>query len=78
MSKSEKYRLWKGRKVAIYSADKKYLLGFGKYEGSKRFWFGSLGKHWTPKFRLKTDNKLIYGFECWWTPITFSPKPKEV
>jgi hypothetical protein len=57
------YRLWKGRKVRIFSATRNKELGIGTFINHK---MTSLGVT-TPKFRL--GRKIIYGYECYWIPM---------
>ena len=66
------YRLWKGRKVKIFSADKKKELGIGKYIDSK---MTSL-RFRTPRFRL--GSKVICGYECWWIPLSEVKKGDQI
>ena len=66
------YRMWKGRKAKIFASDGKTYLGIGKYVG-KRLREG----FYVSTFKL--GRKLVYGYECWWIPVSIAEKvEKEV
>ena len=61
------YKMRKGMKADIFSADKKKRLGIGIYVKSKQInFFGS--KIWMPGF--KVGKKIIWGYQCWWIPLS--------
>jgi hypothetical protein len=62
------YKRRKGMKVEIWSADKKKKLGIGIYLDSKTkvSLFGM--KMNMPRFKL--GRKIIYGYQCWWIPLS--------
>lgn len=72
------YRLWKGRKVKIFiidwSTNKRKCLGIGVYIKSRKVWFEGTDKFagYTPEFRIA--KKKIYGYECWWIPLSIANK----
>lgn len=71
----KEYKLWRGRKVEIWSPDGRKFLGTGKYIGSEQhsFDFGEVGRQiWIPKFRL--NEKIYYGWECWWIPTSVAKR----
>jgi hypothetical protein len=60
------YKLWKGRKVEIYSVNQKEKLGIGVYIGSDRITGFRIKNLFTPKFRI--GKRIIRGYECFWIP----------
>jgi len=61
------YKKRKGMKVEIYDAQFEKKLGIGTYIGSRRIGLQGL-KYWIPRFKL--GRKIIYGYECWWIPVS--------
>ena len=75
--KSGGYNLWKGRKVKVFSGDKKQIyLGIWEYCGAERIGYtfknGKAIPFFVPKF--KQGRKRIRGYECWWIPLSVANK----
>jgi hypothetical protein len=77
------YDLRIGTQVLIYSTDGKMLIGKARYIGHKKMWlFDSQHQDKMPKFKLEPGNKLgrrrfIYGYECWWIPVSVAKKAEK-
>ena len=72
------YRLWRGRKVKVFSTTTQYYMGVWEYE--KAVYIGGYYNHqsgkrhrvYTPLFRQ--GKKKVHGYACWWIPVTVAEK----
>ncbi len=63
------WKLWKGKKVHVYSADRKRDLGVWGFDGVVD----------CPEIpalvpRFRQGKKIIYGWSCWWIPESMVKK----